>query len=221
MESPQPSPLESPRRPPSPSELYPPTRFLPFPPGTYTVLPLVQACDNLTLPTGPFSAAGCRQRWEAKKGGRPSKISSAGLHGSALDDDDDDEEESTPTSFEDEFLAPFFVALPFDSSTPPALAVSATPPSTSRRSSSSSLNGRPSFSRLTPMPSLRPSSPTPSSPADHLAKPAVDGEAASKKEDKAQPIGFLRPAIVKALVEDTKAMVAMVSLGLSLTRGLR
>ena len=205
MESPQPSPPGSPRRPPSPSELYPPTRFLPFPSGTYTVLPLVQGCDNFTLPNGPWEAADCRMRFEMKKG--PSVSSGNGLQGSALDDeDDDDEDDATPQNFDDEFLAPFFVSLPFDASAPPT---SATPPSTSRRSSSSaSLNGRPSFSRLTPMPSLRETSPTPSNSADHLAKPAADGG----KREKAQPIGYLRPAIVKALVDDQRKMIAMVCL---------
>lgn len=111
------------------------------------------------------------------------------VEGSALDDDDDEEEEE-PKSAEDEFLVPFFVDLPFlNTSTAP-------PASLSRRSSSSaSASARPTFSPLTPL--------------SNSAAPEVADKEKSGKE-KAQPIGFLRPEIVKGLVEDQRKMIAMV-----------
>lgn len=111
--------------------------------------------------------------------------------GSALDDDDDEEEEEEQKSPEDDFLVPFFVGLPFSTA-------AATSPTLSRRSSSSASNsGRPTFSPLTPL--------------SNSAIPEVDRKEKSSK-GKAQPIGFLRPEIVKALVEDQRKMVTMVRL---------
>lgn len=169
-----------------------------LPAGCYTLLPLIDACDNFVLPTGPWSARDCKARWERA---RDEQLESAatssgrreedGLGSSALDDDDAEEEETgipAKEQLDREFLVPFFVDLP------PAPVVK--PRSVSRRSSSSS--SRPTF-RLTPLPSLRPSSPTSSVPdLPTLATPTAQG--------KPQPIGFLRPCVVKALLADNVRM---------------
>lgn len=203
-----------------------PNRSVPFPPGVFTFLPQVEACDNVELPTGPWQASDCQARWQQyrynqqvkkdKKGG----VLSATFNSSALDDDEEDEDvdgegdgegegegdSAASANHNDEFLVPFFLALPKDPST------TVRPSFVSRRSSGASShrsNGtsshRPSFSRLTPLPSLRPSSPTSSHPGSFAAP--SDPSCTTR----AQPIGFLRPQIVKALIADNKKMVAIVS----------
>lgn len=163
-------------------------------------------CDNTTLPTGPWSAADCKRRLRDHP--HPTqhtpKAGSTNEQGeSALDDDDEEDEQPQPATaadFDREFLVPFFVQLPPDA----ALATSAGGPSAtgppSRRSSSS----RTSFSRLTPLPSLRSSSPTPS--PNPLAASSPLAAAATAKP---QPIGFLRPSIIRALAADNRKMVLM------------
>ncbi|GAA6044359.1 hypothetical protein JCM8097_008407 [Rhodosporidiobolus ruineniae] len=165
------------------------TPTLPLPQGTYTLLPLVDACDKFEVPRGPWSAADCRKRWEdhvQKKQVRATVPD--GINGGSALDDDEEEDESAPTSLEDEFLVPLFLALP--PSAPSA-------PSTPARRSSSSSSSRPSFSRLTP---LSPTSATRPSPPSPL--PPTSAEAS-------HPVGFLRPSIVRALIEDNRKLVGM------------
>ncbi|GAA5889759.1 hypothetical protein JCM5296_002333 [Sporobolomyces johnsonii] len=175
----------------------------PFPSGTYTFLPQVDKCDNLTLPTGPWEAADCKRRWEQhcaneKRRKRTANPSATATNGdsSALTDEDEDEESvfgdaKDPAQFEHEFLAPFFLELPEDHT------ASSAPSARARRRSST----RQSFTRLTPLPSLRPSSPTSSHPSYAAVPPP--------KPAQSQPIGFLRPSIVRALIEDNKKLVDM------------
>lgn len=199
MSTPSPPSSPLPSRSPSPSQLYPPSRSLPLPEGTTTLLPLVEACDNLTLPKGPWGAVDCKRRWEAHEPRTRGGVQLGdGVEGSALDDDDEDEEEGKEDPLvepEDEFLVPFFLSLPHD----PA----ATSHYSSRRPSASS--HRPSFNRLTPLPAHRSSSPP------EVECPA-DSKASKPATAPAQPIGFLRPAVVRALVEDQRKMIAMVRL---------
>ncbi|GAA5880408.1 hypothetical protein JCM8547_007895 [Rhodosporidiobolus lusitaniae] len=190
----------------------PPT--LPLPPGTYTLLPLVEQCDNAKIPQGPWTAADCKRRWEQHRADEKArrKASSAslssptqanGVESSALADEDDDEEEQTEeagtsAAFDREFIAPFFLSLPPSAS-------SSSAPGTPARRSSSSQSSRPSFSRLTPLPTLPPSSPT-SSPSHAVPLSSSSSSAAVQFS---QPIGFLRPSIVRALIEDNRKLVAM------------
>ncbi|GAA5895233.1 hypothetical protein JCM6882_006623 [Rhodosporidiobolus microsporus] len=206
--------MDSPLRSPSPARDdfddfgAPPT--LPLPSGTYTLLPLVEKCDNVELPVGPWGAADCRRRWEQHCADEKArKLNSgavfagnnggngAGGESSALADEDDDEEEvdeNSPAQFEHEFLTPFFLSMP------PSSPSSA--PGTPVRRGSNASSSRPSFSRLTPLPSLRPSSPT-SSAASHAAT------SRPIPPDASQPVGFLRPKIVRALIEDNRKLVQM------------
>ncbi|BGP47569.1 hypothetical protein JCM10450v2_003432 [Rhodotorula kratochvilovae] len=175
----------------------PPT--LPLPAGTYTLLPLVDACDNVALPAGPWTGADCKKRWEAhlaREGAQLAEEDAAALGDSALEDDDEDDEAAEElkgeAAFDREFLVPFFVALP-----PPP------PPTSARRRSSVSVSSRPSFSRLTPLPRLRSSSPTPSTSS--FARARTDTSSAAT----AQPIGFLRPSVLRGLIDDNRKLVAM------------
>lgn len=169
----------------------PSERMVPLPPGEYTVLPIVEACDNCELPRGPWDARSLKQRLVAHQQKRiTAAVTSSTISESAVDDDEDDEEAN------EEFLTPFFLSLPVAST-----ASTTASRSLSRRSSSH----RPSFS-FTPVNnshvSLRSSSPTPS----HSSVPArtVDPKTASSA-----PIGFLRPQIVEALLLDNAKMVQM------------
>ena len=179
----------------------PPT--LPLPSGTYTLLPLVDQCDNVSLPTGPWAGADCKRRWEqhlAKERNAFAEEDLSHAQGdSALadDDDDDDVKLEGAAAFDKEFLVPFFLTLP----TPPPPSASSSGASLRRRSSTAS--GRPSFSRLTPIPRLRASSPTPSTSS--FVRARADPSAALD----APPIGFLRPDIVRALIDDNRRLVAM------------
>lgn len=246
-------------------------RVLPLPSGTFTLLPHVQLCDNVELPTGPWSAPDLELRWHAyaqsHRGlAQPLVTSTAGkttldpASSSALDDDDDDDDEeeavdavnqrnlgrarldSRPAtlSFDDEFLVPFFLSLPPPSRSsfqPPQpqsshRPVPPVPMSSSRRSSAGSINGgrashRPSFSRLTPLsPSENVAATAPMAVNEGDATNAVPftldpGHASLPELPQQQqqqpkvpappPIGFLRPEIVKALIEDNRKMVAIVS----------
>lgn len=179
---------------------------LPLPSGTYTLLPLVDACDNVQLPTGPWSGQECKRRWEAhlakERNAFAEEDTTAAAGDSALaDDDEEDDHEQGPAAFDKEFLVPFFVALP---SPPPPPSSSSSGASLRRRSSAASGNGRPSFSRLTPLPRLRSSSPTPSTSS--FVRARADPSAAPEG---APPIGFLRPQVVRALIEDNRKLVAM------------
>ncbi|TNY23020.1 NUDIX hydrolase domain-like protein [Rhodotorula diobovata] len=179
---------------------------LPLPSGTYTLLPLVDACDNVQFPTGPWSGQECKRRWEAhlakERNAFAEEDTTAAAGDSALaDDDEEDDHEQGPAAFDKEFLVPFFVALP---SPPPPPSSSSSGASLRRRSSAASGNGRPSFSRLTPLPRLRSSSPTPSTSS--FVRARADPSAAPEG---APPIGFLRPQVVRALIEDNRKLVAM------------
>lgn len=166
-----------------------PSRTLPFPSGTYTFLPLVEACDNFQIPRGPWTAKDCksrREQYRTKELRNPQRHSDSIGGGSALDDEDDEED---PTSVAEEFLVPFFLSVPKD--------LNSNAPT--RRTSSAS--GRPSF-RLTPLQTLRPSSPTPSHPAPPVPSTSTSTAAS-------QPIGFLRPSILRALILDNQKMVSI------------
>ncbi|SCV71061.1 BQ2448_3823 [Microbotryum intermedium] len=222
MSSPPDSPRDS--RPSIFDDLPPYPRILPLPSGTYTLLPIVEKCDNFELPRGPWKASDCRKRREAHShtfGGVKSATNGSRsmneVDSSALDDDDeeDDEEQQgeinggsdkSTAEFDKEFLCPFFVELPRTSGTATPAVASA--PSSRRGSSSSttSAHGRPSFIRLTPMPTLRPSSPT-SSHAP-LRSPTFSDSTKSKKTPD-QPIGFLRPSIVQAMIEDNRKLASV------------
>ncbi|BGP07500.1 hypothetical protein JCM10049v2_003337 [Rhodotorula toruloides] len=203
-----------PPRSPSPDDPFlefsspPPSQLLPLPPGIYTLLPLVDAADNVALPVqGPWDGISCKKRWEewVAKASVASRFmpEEQEAQDSALADDDDEDEAPTtepvagrrkPTKQEldAEFLAPFFVSLP------PA------PPGTParRRSSGAASATRPSFSRLTPLDS---SSSRPSTPAAFVhATPQTTSSVLSS-----QPIGFLRPSIVRALIDDNLSLLRM------------
>ncbi|BGO98892.1 hypothetical protein NBRC10513v2_003294 [Rhodotorula toruloides] len=203
-----------PPRSPSPDDPFlefsspPPSQLLPLPPGIYTLLPLVDAADNVALPVqGPWDGISCKKRWEewAAKASVASRFmpEEQEAQDSALADDDDEDEAPTtkpdagtrkPTKQEldAEFLAPFFLALP------PA------PPGTParRRSSGAASATRPSFSRLTPLDSSssRPSTPAAFAPATSQTPTSVLSS---------QPIGFLRPSIVRALIDDNLSLLRM------------
>lgn len=181
---------------PSSPSSYTAPRSLPFPPGSYTLLSIIDACDNTVLPSGPWSAVDCKHRRDvhtsASLAAKSSSTANANLD-SALEDDDEEEVAVDPSS---EFLVPFFLA------TPPSGSSGSAPSSApaSRRGSST----RASFTGFTPLPSLRSSSPTFSRPnADDFAPPPPPSAGSSR------PIGFLRPAIVRALIEDNQRMLAM------------
>ncbi|BGP15490.1 hypothetical protein JCM10213v2_003469 [Rhodosporidiobolus nylandii] len=171
----------------------PPT--LPLPAGTYTLLPFVEACDNAVLPTGPWDAPSCKRRWEehaterrGSQGG--AKVADAkGADSSVFSDEDDEDHPASPQKVDQEFLVPLFLALP---PSPPIAAA--------RRPSSASSSSRPSFSRLTPLS-------TPGSPT-RAHKPVVPSPAPASPAAP-QPIGFLRPSIVRALVEDNRKLLQM------------
>ncbi|KAM0789109.1 hypothetical protein ACM66B_003164 [Microbotryomycetes sp. NB124-2] len=195
--------MSEPSSPRSEKQSYFPQRSMPFPAGHYTALPLVEACNNLKLPQGPFEASDCKLRWQRHQHEQKWKrklASSSGngqhsaLDSSALDDSDDEQTTQDERSFDDEFLCPFFVDMPKHSPNETLQQKSSNPPS--RRPSSH----RTSFSRMTPMPQLRSSSPTFSFPG--MYSPPEPAK-------RAQPIGFLRPSIVRALIADNKKMVAM------------
>ncbi|GAA6008301.1 uncharacterized protein JCM10292_005524 [Rhodotorula paludigena] len=184
---------------------------LPLLPGTYTLLPLVDACDNVQLPPGPWSGHDCKRRWDEhvvrqsrtnslRAGLAEATEPAAAATESALADDDDEEDEGAPAAgpadFDQEFLVPFFVALP-----PPPPNMPGTP--ARRRSSVGANSTRASFSRMTPLPRLRSSSPTPS--ASSFTRARADPSTAAT----AQPIGFLRPAVLRALIDDNRKLVAM------------
>ncbi|GAA6024542.1 hypothetical protein JCM10207_008268 [Rhodosporidiobolus poonsookiae] len=164
---------------------------LPFPPGTYTLLPLVEKCDNLDLPSGPWSPIDWKLRWqkhcddERARQKRANAVDLSAGDSSALADDDEDEDENAPSNFKHEFLAPFFLSFP----TPSPLSA----PSTPARRSSSVSGSRPSFSAFTPL-----------SPP---VAPAAAASTASRAPP--QPIGFLRPVVVRALIEDNRKLVQM------------
>ena len=172
-------------------DLLPPGPMLPLPAGVYTLLPLAEACDNLDLPTERvWDHHACKRRWDEHVQRR--QLGSATMHAdSALADDDDDEDEDEDSSTADEFLTPFFVALP----SPPL----GTPASTTPARRRSSVAGRPAFSAMTP---VTPSNPPPLTAVPTPA-PAPTGTLSS------QPIGFLRPRIVRALIEDNRRLISM------------
>jgi len=206
--------MQTPERTPSPVNPsdefldYPPEQSLPFPPGTYTLLPLVERADNGQLPSGPWQATDLKKRWEQhvekeksrnstkENGGDSRRTLSATPDSSAVDDDDDEEENSTTFSsnLDQEFIVPFFVQLPSYTPSPTSSSQSHTP----RRRSSSTRSS--SFTPMTPIPSLRSSSPT-SSHAPDFASP--------RSLPPAQPIGFLRPPIILALLEDNQKLINM------------
>ncbi|KAL8280410.1 hypothetical protein RQP46_007058 [Phenoliferia psychrophenolica] len=164
------------------------SRSLPLPEGTYTLLPLIDACDNFVLPHGPWSAKDLKARWSAHEHSKPlpTPNTAAKQNESALDSDDD-EPAATSDDRDDEFLAPFFVSLP---------------PSSLFPSGPTSHSRRPSTTRA--QPTLRPSSPTPA------AAPAATATPTSASPPPApQPIGFLRPEIIRALIADNVKMAAM------------
>lgn len=204
-----------PPRSPSPDDPFlefsspPPSQLLPLPPGVYTLLPLVDAADNVSLPVqGPWDGVSCKKRWEewAAKASVANRLmpEEHEPQDSALADDDEEEEEATaakpgagkrkPTKEEldAEFLTPFFLALP------PA------PPGTParRRSSGAASATRPSFSRLTP---LDASSSRPSTPAAFASAPLQTPRSTLSS----QPIGFLRPSLIRALIDDNLSLLRM------------
>lgn len=174
----------------------PPGPMLPLPPGVYTLLPLAEACDNLDLPTERvWDNQTCKRRWDEHVARRQQPI----LHtDSALADDDDDGEDEEDSNTADEFLTPFFVALP--SQPPLGTAASSTTPA--RRRSSAASSQRPAFSAMTPV--------TPSNPTA-APNPAAPTTPASEQHRtlSSQPIGFLRPRIVRALIEDNRRLISM------------
>ncbi|KAK4052547.1 hypothetical protein OIO90_004315 [Microbotryomycetes sp. JL221] len=194
-------------RPNSPDKpCYVSSKMMPFPNGHYTVWPLIQACNNVTLPQGPFQASDCKLRWQRHQHERRfNSINQPTTDSSALADDDDDDDDDNPqdseTSFDNEFLCPFFVEMPQSTTQHYMNETHSTKSSHSNSNSRRSSLHRTSFSRMTPMPQLRSCSPTPSSPS--IVQSSIEPSKQS------QPIGFLRPKIVKALIEDNKKMVAM------------
>ncbi|KDE07872.1 hypothetical protein MVLG_01966 [Microbotryum lychnidis-dioicae p1A1 Lamole] len=204
-------------------DLPPNPRILPLPPGIYTLLPVVEKCDNFELPRGPWKASDCRKRREehaqasAPKSAMKRTESHNEVDSSALDVDDEDDDEddydevnegtnSSTAEFDKEFLCPFFVELPRTSGTPTPVVASAPASRRGSASPTSSNHGRPSFTRLTPMPTLRSSSPT-SSPAPMRSLSFSDSGRAQKTPE--QPIGFLRPSIVQAMIEDNRKLVSI------------
>ncbi|KAK4697552.1 hypothetical protein P7C70_g8196, partial [Phenoliferia sp. Uapishka_3] len=163
-------------------QVIPMSRSLPLPSGTYTLLPLIEACDNFELPPGPWDANSLQFRWKLHQSSR--HYAPPPTHNeSALDSDDEDEQASNRMD-SSEFLAPFFITIPNS----PGCPVGPT-----------SLSRRPSSNR---QPSLRPSSPTYSpapTPVPASAPPTLAP----------QPIGFLRPCILRALIEDNTKMASM------------
>ncbi|GAA6014451.1 hypothetical protein JCM11491_007058 [Sporobolomyces phaffii] len=206
--------MQTPERSPSPVNPaddfldFPAPPTLPFPPGTYTLLPLVERADNGDIPRGPWDATDLKKRWEQHVekeksrtqltlNGSGSVPAADGIDSSAVEDSDNEDEEggeTTAAQLDREFIVPFFVQLP-EYSPPPAAAATATP----RRRSSSTRSA--SFTPMTPIPSLRPSSPTSSHPA-----PPVGSRSTSVLP---QPVGFLRPPIVLALLEDNQKLINM------------
>lgn len=201
-----------------------------LPEGHYTLLPLVESCDNFVLPVGPWTVRDCKARRvryqeeaiERKLKDLKIETNGNGRHGSAVDDEDDEVDDVDPrkktsahvaaapptkTELDNEFLVPFFIDLPHDSSITGSSSLTSRIRSPSinglsRRSSSSSLT-RPAF-KLTPLsPPLRPSSPSSAAPA----LPTLTNN--DTPTTKPQPIGFLRPSIVMALMEDNVRMVEM------------
>ncbi|TKA52394.1 hypothetical protein B0A53_05101 [Rhodotorula sp. CCFEE 5036] len=171
-------------------DLLPPGPMLPLPPGVYTLLPLAEQCDNLDLPTERvWDNHACNRRWDEHVARRQPVVHT---EDSALadDDDDDDEEDDDSENTADEFLTPFFVALP---SPPLGTPASSTP---ARRRSSAAASQRPAFSAMTPV--------TPSGPSPLTAAPPSNSTTLSS-----QPIGFLRPRIVRALIEDNRRLISM------------
>ncbi|GAA6024673.1 hypothetical protein JCM8202_000434 [Rhodotorula sphaerocarpa] len=210
-----------------------PGPMLPLPPGVYTLLPLAEQGDNLELPNERnWDARTCRRRWDdhlalravpAKKEGNSTAAAAAAAYSdSALADDDDEEEEENaedeiarlsqaPEKGDDEFLTPLFVALPPSppSSAGGASSGSGAAPAPPVRRRSSAASQRAGFAPMTPMatPSLRPSSPTPAGPSPFAA--AGPSRAAQFEALASQPIGFLRPAVVRALIDDNRRLVSM------------
>ncbi|GAA5962149.1 hypothetical protein JCM3765_003875 [Sporobolomyces pararoseus] len=206
--------MQTPERSPSPTNPhdefldFPPPQTLPFPSGTYTLLPLIEKADNGEIPRGPWEAIDLKKRWEQhvekeksvqRVNGSPNHFESS-LDSSAVEDDEDDEEGEAGATTEEklshEFIVPFFVQLP--PYTPPA----PTQPTTPRRRSSSTRSA--SFTPMTPIPSLRPSSPTSSHPT-----PQLSSRSDSTSAPPPQPVGFLRPPIVLALLEDNQRLIDM------------
>jgi len=208
--------MQTPERSPSPENPsdefldYPPPHSLHFPSGTYTLLPLIERADNGELPSGPWQASDLKKRWEQhvekeklrnvtkENGGYSRRTLSATPDSSAVDDDEEDEEDEdvspAQATLDHEFIVPFFVQLP--SYTPPPSSSSQS--NTPRRRSSSTRSS--SFTPMTPIPSLRSSSPTSSHPQESSPRRSLPP---------AQPIGFLRPPILLALLEDNQKLINM------------
>ncbi|GAA5944120.1 uncharacterized protein JCM15063_005322 [Sporobolomyces koalae] len=184
---------------------YGPPHTLPLPSGVYSLSHLIDKVDNGTIPKGPFEASDLRKRWQLHveqqrtKSNPTTALSNLSLEESSAVIDDDDDDDVPPGNLDDEFIVPFFVATPEYLPPGPAPTTSHDP---ARRRSSSTRSG--SFTPMTPIPSLRPSSPTPS--ASHAQ---ISHDRVAKTAGPAQPIGFLRPPIVLALLEDNQKLVDM------------
>lgn len=173
-----------------------------------TLLPLIEACDNFKLPSGPWTAKDCKNRLDEHTRLNSTRYTSVGVGASgaggdsAIDDEEEEDQEEArrsptqPNSFANtttsepallptketldaEFLVPFFVSVPKDSITP-----------LSRRSSN--------HLRLTPLAPIS---------SHRSTTPSTSTSSVSTTID--QPIGFLRPSIVQALLEDNEKMLSL------------
>lgn len=199
----------------SPSNATTKRRTIPFPPGVYTFLPLVEACDNTVLPKGPWKVKDCKNRLsrfrEDERERRVDAVDSLNAQdhevgSSALEDEDDEEESRESKAAKGEaFLVPLFLRLPKDNT---SITSSLNSSPHSRRGSNSSR--RPSF-KLTPLPSLRSSSPTPSHPfpSDSTLPTSHHLTPITSASNSSQPIGFLLPSIIQALIKDNQTMLSM------------
>ncbi|GAA5820170.1 hypothetical protein JCM10212_006493, partial [Sporobolomyces blumeae] len=194
-----------------------------YPPGTYSLLPLIDLADSAHLPTGPWNLDDCEARWHhwtlshssprLERTSEPSHARSTQDDSAIADDDDDDDDgdrdltsnnpanESNETGdAKNEFITPFFVDLPAGPPRRPPRPPHSRPGAVRRRSSSS--RSSTSFAPLTPLPSLRPSSPTPSHPlSSDSTRPLPPPPP--------QPIGYLRPSVVLALLRDSQTLINM------------
>ncbi|GAA5882494.1 hypothetical protein JCM3774_006131 [Rhodotorula dairenensis] len=197
MESPTPSLRER-------EDMYdslPPGPMLALPPGVYTLLPLAERCDDFDLPTEQrWDEHACKRRWDEHAARR---VTTAHQDSALADEDeDDDDDNSDEHAGGDEFLTPLFVALPRQGS---AVSTTTTQPTPTRRRSSAASSQRPAFSAMTP---VTPSSPSQLPPPLAAAAAAAVTDAA-RKTLSSQPIGFLRPQIVRALIDDNRRLVSM------------
>lgn len=138
-----------------------PSRSLDLPPGHFSLLPVIDKCDNFQLPQGPWDRNACKRAWRDHKAStitaavsasaKPAAAASKEPHAQASssvsdsavadddsddgavleEEDDEDSEAAAQARLDGEFLTPFFLRLP------PREHPTQTPKSTSRRGSES------------------------------------------------------------------------------------